>query len=580
MPDDWVIAKLDFKNAFNTVHRSWVLRAVSEKIPELFSFCKLAYGSPSKLRFGDLTIWSCEGVQQGDPLGPLLFCIAVQPFLSNLQSVLRIGFLDDVTLGGPASTVGIDVVSFSTACSGIGLDLNVTKCELISKNQGQLPDSLRAFIQLTPDNASCLGTPLLVGAVMNSLLNNMKAKLSRAFGRLSLISAHDALIILRSCLGAANMIYMLRSSPCSDHPCLPEIDTLLRRAASDIFNVVFSDDQWLQASLPISWGGLGIRSVSLLAPSAHLASAAGTSDLQSRILGHSDYPKDQELDRVSVLWSSLCPNEDTMVLSTGRQHDRDSRVCKSLFHTLLARQESLVDRARLLAVSAPHSSDWLHALPISACGLRLDNEAIRVAVGLRLGSKLCEPHVCSCGAHVDHRGLHGLVCRKSAGRIGRHQHLNDVICRTFIKAGIPSVKEPPGLSRTDGKRPDGATQIPWSSGKCLIWDVTVTDTLAASNLPLSSTAPGEAAEFAAEKKVAKYALLSDHYIFQPIAFETLGPVNQTALNFIGSLGLKSQASSGDSRSGSFLWQRLSVVIQRYNAVCLLGTFATLSEGSC
>ena len=69
------------------------------------------------------------------------------------------------------------------------------------------------------------------------------------------------------------------------------------------------------------------------------------------------------------------------------------------------------------------------------------------------------------------------------------------------------------MSRTDGKRPDGATQIPWSSGKCLIWDVTVTDTLAASNLPLSSTAPGEAAEFAAEKKVAKYALLSDHYMF-------------------------------------------------------------------
>jgi hypothetical protein len=39
---------------------------------------------------------------------------------------------------------------------------------------------------------------------------------------------------------------------------------------------------------------------------------------------------------------------------------------------------SLPDRhhqARLLAVSAPHSGDWLHALPISSCGLRLDDEA-------------------------------------------------------------------------------------------------------------------------------------------------------------------------------------------------------------
>ena len=46
------------------------------------------------------------------------------------------------------------------------------------------------------------------------------------------------------------------------------------------------------------------------------------------------------------------------------------------------------NRARLLAASAPHSGDWLHALPLSTCGLRLDNEAVRVAVGLRLGTSL------------------------------------------------------------------------------------------------------------------------------------------------------------------------------------------------
>ena len=42
------------------------------------------------------------------------------------------------------------------------------------------------------------------------------------------------------------------------------------------------------------------------------------------------------------------------------------------------------DQARLLAVTAPHSGDWLHVLPISSCGLHLDDEAVRVAVGLRL----------------------------------------------------------------------------------------------------------------------------------------------------------------------------------------------------
>ena len=40
-------------------------------------------------------------------------------------------------------------------------------------------------------------------------------------------------------------------------------------------------------------------------------------------------------------------------------------------------------KARFLASLAPHSGDWLLALPIANCGLRLDDEAVRVAVGMR-----------------------------------------------------------------------------------------------------------------------------------------------------------------------------------------------------
>ena len=57
-------------------------------------------------------------------------------------------------------------------------------------------------------------------------------------------------------------------------------------------------------------------------------------------------------------------------------------------------------KARFLASLAPHSGDWLLALPIANCGLRLDDEAVRVAVGMRVGLSLCVPHSCPCGEQV------------------------------------------------------------------------------------------------------------------------------------------------------------------------------------
>jgi len=39
--------------------------------------------------------------------------------------------------------------------------------------------------------------------------------------------------------------------------------------------------------------------------------------------------------------------------------------------------------ASFLAASSQRSGDWLFALPIASCGLRLDDEAVRVAVGLQ-----------------------------------------------------------------------------------------------------------------------------------------------------------------------------------------------------
>ena len=139
------------------------------------------------------------------------------------------------------------------------------------------------------------------------------------------------------------------------------------------------------------------------------------------------------------------------------------------------------------------------------CGLRLDDEAIRVAVGLRLGINLCIPHMCPCGLLVDASGSHSLSCKLAFGRMPRHQNLNDIIYRALVSANIPATKEPVGLSRSDGKRPDGLTLIPRQAGKSLTWDVTVAHTLAESYMPNTSLIPGGVTEMAANRKVDKYA---------------------------------------------------------------------------
>src|SRR5688572_22126782 len=79
----------------------------------------------------------------------------------------------------------------------------------------------------------------------------------------------------------------------------------------------------------------------------------------------------------------------------------------------------------------------------------LGNEAVLIAAGLHLASKLCEPHECLCGSSVDPRGHHGLSCRRSFGRTSRHHNLKDTVWRVLVKAEVLAIKEPSGLSRPD-----------------------------------------------------------------------------------------------------------------------------------
>ena len=104
-----------------------------------------------------------------------------------------------------------------------------------------------------------------------------------------------------------------------------------------------------------------------------------------------------------------------------------------------------------------------------------------------------------------------------------------------------------------------------------MWDVTCVATLAPSNVNYSVVESGAAAAEAEREKCRKYRDLDNDYIFMPLGFETLGHWGPSTVQFVNELGRLIAQTTGEPRAVVFLRQRLSIAIQRGNAVAVRGT---------
>ena len=165
--------------------------------------------------------------------------------------------------------------------SELGLELNLSKCEVFafggdtSSRRVALEKVLfvSSAIHVTPkEELSLLGCPLLDDAIEPALAAKT-AQVKLLTSRLQLIHPQQALYLRKKCLSIPKLLYVLRCCPAWRFGSgLAIFDEVIRASLSRITNTAMIDEVWRQASLPVSYGGLGIRKTVEIALPAYLAS--------------------------------------------------------------------------------------------------------------------------------------------------------------------------------------------------------------------------------------------------------------------------------------------------------------------
>ncbi|GJR24240.1 hypothetical protein Tco_0972767 [Tanacetum coccineum] len=225
---------VDFQNEFNLVE-----------------FC---YSSLAKLYYGEHSLWSCQGVQQGDPL---LLSLVLHPLICKV--------LELITEDGPRC----------------GLHLNVDKTELFwtkedprSRLEGIFPPNISRPLH----GVKLLGGPISVDVDYGSAL--VMKRVSTTIGLLDAVAKINdpqcELLLIRACAGVSKLYFAMRT--CSPHvfeSAQLSFDMALRSALERIVTASgpgFGDWQWRLATLPFAFGGLGVYSAGDVLNYAFIAS--------------------------------------------------------------------------------------------------------------------------------------------------------------------------------------------------------------------------------------------------------------------------------------------------------------------
>ena len=581
-PEDKLSLLLDFSNAFNSISREQMFREVRSRIPSMAAWLECCYGAKPLLHFGNHIILSCCGVQQGDPLGPLAFSLALHPIVERIKRevpglLINAWYLDDGTLCGTADDLKAALEIIEEDGPSRGLQLNREKSLLyIPEDSASARNPLPPEIPIARSGFVLLGSAVGPRPFCEEIVQKRVKKVQEILARLpDLEDAQMETTILRSCLALPKISFALRSCPPHHITKATSVfDSTMLDALSDLAGGPLPSWSWLKASLPTCLGGLGVRRASVHASAAYISSVTQSKQLVAEILGWDPTPSrhlQTALERLAIAagrsdWTSL-EEVDVPFRQRHLSHALDEAVHLELLDT------APDTRSKALAMSSAihHAGDWLNVIPSSSLGLHLQDWEFRLCLQYWLGLRMVEDGIrCPvCQRNADSFGDHQVGCGGNGDRIHRHDSLRDAFYSAAQSAALAPRREVPSLIPGSSSRPADIYLPHWKRGLPAALDVTVISSLQQLTIVGASTTQGHALAVGEERKLTAHAeaCRSVGVTFIPLVAESIGGWSDWAEETIRDIGRLQGQRLGipPAEATSHLFQRLAICLWRGNA---------------
>ena len=394
---------------------------------------------------------------------------------------------------------------------------------------------------------------------------------------------HFQFTLLRACLSLPKLAFMLRAVDTTTfRDTLEAFDSITREALTRIIGGGLSEQQWLQARLPVHLGGMGLRGAVDHASASHISSLLASETLVNQLLGKQDGGEEEQLPLPQALLDDLTARqgeEATIETLTGvTQKMISKKIDQTNLQSLKSQLDDAREVARLTSLGLPHSGAWLTSPPIPALGLHLSPVEFSLAAKYRLGCPVYDSAgPCpACQRPSDILGDHALCCSAWGERIARHNLLRDHLHSMAASACLNPVKEGRHLLPGEQRRPADVLIPCWEGGKDAAIDVTVVNPLQQEFVEAAAATAGYALQQAYNRKMAgaAEACASQGLAFLPMAVESFGGWEERAVKQVRKLAsaLARQSGQEEWEAERHAFTRLSILLQKGNATILANRF--------